>query len=543
MTTLALVGLVTLGPIAVVIGGGADLAALAGVFTGAESREALGYSLLLALRAPFAAIIGFAIAWALIRFPIPGARFLEGSFWLAFMLPVLPLTLGWTMLLDGYDGLVNTWLMRLPLISEPVFDIQSLEGILWVHMTASTVPVMIILLGPAIRQLDGSLEEAARVSGASPRRVLGSITIPLLSSAILTGTILGFIRGLEAFEVEQFLGAPAGISVYTTRVFDLANWQPPRFEEAMALSTVVLVFLAGLALLHRRIVERNTYATVLGRGGGSGQLSLGRLGRYAITGALFLTVGLSSLVPTGVLLLGSFMTLFGFFGIEDPLTLDNWRAIFSDPTFFSALGNSLVIAFGAGFLGILIYSVLAYLIARSQLSFRGTLDFLTWLPWCIPGILLGLGFLALVLEAPFLGVLYGSLGLLVIAIVISQLPLGVSMMKTAIGQIDQELEEAASIAGANRLRTFAGIVIPLVRPMLVSVFVLVVIAGLRDISTLVLLAQPRSLPLSVLLFEYAISGSKEAAAVVGIVITAIVFVAAALARLLGLEVTTQRVKG
>ena len=528
----------TLLPVMVVVIGGFDLETIkTELMSSSETRTALWNSIILSLRAPFAAIFGFAIAWVLLRFPIPGRRLIEFSFWIAFMMPVLPLTLGWTLLLDEYDGLINVWLMKLPFISEAVFNINSISGIIWVHMTASTVPIMVIMLGPAIRQMDASLEEAARVSGAGPARVLTEITIPLLFAAIMTGTILGFIRGLEAFEVEQFLGSAAGISVYSTRVFDLANWQPPRFGEAMALSTIVLAGLSLLAFAYQRIIRNRHFATIAGRGSSRRQLSIGRA-KYLLSAALVMLVCISVLVPAALLIVGSFMTLFGFFDMEQPFTLQNWATVLRDSNFSLALKNSLVVSLGAGIAGSLLYAGVAYLIIRSSLRYRGLVDFLSWLPWCVPGILLGLGLLSLVLEIPGLGVFYGSLGLLVTAIVVSQFPLGVSMMKAAIGQVSVELEEAAMVCGASRTRMFMNVVLPLVKPMLVSVFVLVLIAGLRDISTLVLLAQPRSLPLSILLFEYAISGSKEAAAVVGLIMSAIVLVTALVARRFGLNVGT-----
>lgn len=532
---LAFIAFLTLAPVVVVIAGGFDAGAWKSVlFDSGETRKAIGYSIILAARAPFAALIGFGIAWTLIRFPIPGRRFLEFSFWIAFMMPILPLTLGWMLLVDEHDGILNQMLMQLPFITSPPFNINSIPGIIWVHMTASTVPVMIILLGPAIRQMDSSLEEAARISGASAVRVLSDISVPLLFTAILTGSILGFIRGLEAFEVEQLLGGPAGIYVYATRVFDLVNWQPPRLAEAMALSTLVLVLLACLAVAHQRLSRRRDYATVVGRGSGARLLSIGRV-RYAIAGVLGFFVITTVLLPAGLLVLGSFMTLFGFFEIDQPFTTEHWSTVLNDRNFVLAMKNSLIIAFGAGLTGALFYTVIAYIIMRTRIKFRNVLDFMSWLPWCIPGILLGLGLLALVLKTPFLSALYGSLAVLTLAIVISQIPLGVNMMKSAIGQVGFELEQSAIVSGASRLRTFFDIMLPLVRPMLTSVFILVLIAGLRDISTLVLLAQPRSLPLSVLLFEYAVSGSKEVAAVIGLIITAIILAAALAARRFGLD--------
>src|SRR6185437_16125440 len=152
----------------------------------------------LALRAPIAALIGFLIAWLLIRIRIPGGRFIEFAMWVSFFVPLLPVTLSWILLLNPHYGLVNRMLMALPFVSAPPFDIYSVSGILWVHIVASSVPAMVILLGPAIRQLDASFEEVGRVCGSGPFAVFRKITLPILAPAILTGTLAGFIKSLEA---------------------------------------------------------------------------------------------------------------------------------------------------------------------------------------------------------------------------------------------------------------------------------------------------------------------------------------------------------
>ena len=102
-----------------------------------------------------------------------------------------------------------------------------MSGILWVHLTLTTIPVMMILLAPALRQFDASLEQSAKVCGSGNLRTLRRILIPILAPALLTSLLAGFIRGLEAFEIEQLLGIPAGIYVYATRVYDLVTFEPP----------------------------------------------------------------------------------------------------------------------------------------------------------------------------------------------------------------------------------------------------------------------------------------------------------------------------
>ena len=538
---LAAAATVTLGPILVVIEGSfTDEGAWRSVlFESEQARSAIGYSLLFAARAPFAALIGFFIAWLLIRVPIPGREFIEFMFWVAFFLPLIPVTLGWMLILDDHNGLLNTWLKDWFSLENSVFEVNSIAGIFWVHMTASSVPVMIILLGPAIRQMDGTLEDAARICGSGAIQVFRRITLPLLVPAMLTGTILGFIRGLEAFEVEQLLGAPARIYVYSTHVYALVNWEPPRFSEAMALSTMVLFALLVLALIYQRYTAAHSHATITGSGLSLRQFSIGRW-RWALSALFFAIIGLIVFVPMGFLLLGTSMTLFGFFGIEDPFTLENWGFVLGDANFIPAIVNTLILGLGAGFIGVFAYAGLAYAIQRTRVAMRPVTDFLVWLPWCVPGILLGVGLLTLVLFTPFLTPFYGSIGLLIFAISVAQLPLGVAMMKTSISQIGIELEQASQVCGAARIRTFRRVVLPLMKPMLISMFVLVTIAGIRDVSTVLLLAQPSSLPLSVLMLEYASAGELEMAACVGVVTAAMVIVVAIVARRFGLQIGQTR---
>jgi iron(III) transport system permease protein len=540
MAALALVALVTVAPVLVVIFGALDADVWRETFiASAANRSAIGYSFLLALRAPVAALIGFLIAWLLIRVELPGGRFIEFAMWVTFFIPLLPVTLSWILLLNPHYGLINKALMSLPFIHSPPFDIYSVGGILWVHIVASSVPVMVVILGPAIRQLDASFEEVGRICGSGPFAVFRQITLPILAPAILTGTLAGFIKSLEAFEVEQLLGRPAGIFVYSTRIYDLASWEPPNFKGAMALSTFVLFVLLLIALVYQRLNRRTDYATILGRGASFRQLRIGRA-RWLVSAALLLVVAISLLCPLFMLVCGSFMKLFGFFNIPEPYTLDHWHEVLADPTFLRSLTNSLVLSTGAGVGGVLVYAVVAYLIVRSRLPGRGIVDLLAWLPWSIPGILLGMSVLWLILTSPLLSFLYGSLASLILIMIVAQMPIGVHMMKTSIRQVAVELEHSSRVCGAGPVRTFFSIVLPLIRPMLVSIFVIVFISALRDISTIIFLAGARSQTLSLLMMQLATSSNLEASAVIGLLTTTIVVIVALVARRFGLQVMAQQ---
>ena len=160
-------------------------------FADYKTLSAVGYSFLLSIRSFVGVAIAFALSWLLIRIRIPGRSVIEFFLWVAFFLPTLPITLGWILLLDPNYGLLNQLLLKLPFIERAPFSIYSVGGILWVHLTLTTVPVMTILLMPALRQFDAAIEESARVCGSGPWGVLRRITLPLLSPALLTVTIAG----------------------------------------------------------------------------------------------------------------------------------------------------------------------------------------------------------------------------------------------------------------------------------------------------------------------------------------------------------------
>lgn len=543
------VALFTLLPIAFVVVGSFSaakpgslwrwgLTAWAQLFASARTLDSIGYSLLLTIRVPIAVLIGFLVAWLLVRVQIPGKAFIEFSLWLSYFLPSLPVAIGWILLLHKDYGVINRVLMTLPFVKGPVFDIYSVSGILWVHLTLTTIPVMMILLAPALRQLDASLEQSAKVCGSGNLRTLWRILIPILSPALLTSLLAGFIRGLEAFEIEQLLGIPAGIYVYATRVYDLVTFEPPQFPQAMALSTLLLTFLFLLAFIYQLYSERTGYATLTGRGVSFAPLRVGRW-RYLASAACMGYIALAILLPLGLLLLGSFMRLFGFFSISEPFTFRQWGRVLSDPAFPLSLRNSLVLGLSVSTIGLLLYGLIAYAIARSRLAGKRALSLLVWLPWSVPGILLGMSLLWLMLTLPVVNLLYGTVGALVLALVIQSMPIGTQMLRTSFGQVGDELEQASTVCGAGWLTTYRRIMLPLIAPMLVSIFVLTFISSLRDISTTILLAGSRTRPLSLLMMEFASAGTLEPAAAIGVILSALAVGVAFIARRLGLRVLSE----
>jgi iron(III) transport system permease protein len=510
------------------------------VFASPKTLSSIGYSFLLSVRIPIAIAVAFVIAWLLVREEIPGHRFIEQALWFGFFLPVLPMTMGWILLLDANYGLVNVLIEKIPFVHGALFSIYSVPGIIWVHLSLTTVPVMVILLAPALRNLDAAMEEASEVAGAGTRTTLWRITFPLILPAILTAFIAGFIRSLEVFEVERLLGTPAGIFVYSTRIYDLVASDPPVYPQAMALSALFLGILLVLAMIYQHFIARlGNRATLTGK---SVRLTKRRSGWWApvASAAILLYLAVSIGLPLIVLVLGSFNRLFGFFFLAHPWTFANWRGVFADPAFAGATLSSILIGLAAGIGGTLAYAVLAWLMVRSRLVGAGLISLLVWLPWAIPGLVLGLTLSILVLATPGLSMLYGTMGPLILAMIIKSMPIGVQMIRTSIFQISRDLEEAAQISGARVSTVFRHITLPLIGPMCAAVFLLVFMATISDIGTLVLLASPSTRTLSLLMFQFATASRPEAAAVIGVVIAVICLVITSAAFRIGLKMSVER---
>jgi iron(III) transport system permease protein len=547
---LAIVALICILPVAIIILGSfsegnpfndfrASLDPWTRAIDSSQTLRSIGFSFLLCLRVPAGLLISFVVAWYLARNDVFGKRTIMYALWLAFFLPILPATLGWILLLEPNYGLINvaaaTWL------DLTVLDIYSLAGITWVHLTLSTIPIMVILIEPAQRAIDTSYEEASTMSGAGTLTTLGRVSMPLVAPTLLTAFIAGVIRTLEAFEVEQVLGVPAGILVYSTRVFNLLRISPPDEPQAMALSTFFLVILFILVLCYRLLLLRAQMAATLTGKGARLRPNARTRGSYAVSALLFVAVAVTVVLPFAMVMVSSFSELFGFFNLEHPWTTAHWSDVLQSPAFASALRQSLVTGAVVALVGTLLYLGLAWFLARNSFRGKSALSLAIWLPWALPGVLLGTAFLLVFLNVPGLRLLYGTAVALIVVLIVQGLPFATHMLEASIGQVSRELEEAALMSGATPLQTVRRITAPIVAPMVASVFIISFMTAMKDVSATVLVATPGTQTLPLLLFGYATSGRLEDASVVAVVTVLIATLMALLATRVGDRAAIQSV--
>jgi iron(III) transport system permease protein len=477
--------------------------------------------------------IGVAIAWILARTKIPCSHTLEFLFWVSYMVPSLPTTIAWITLLDPDIGMINVALKNLLGLEQGPFDIFSVPGIVWANLMGHGICIKVMLLTPAFRNMDATLEEAARVGGAGNLRTLFKVTLPLMVAPMIMVFALQLLRVFQSFETEYLLGLPFGFYVYSTKIYALVRDPVPNYGEATVLASLTLLMIALIIPLQRWILERRRYTTITGSFR-PGLIDLGKW-NYVLFGLIAMLLALLTVGPLAILVLGSFMQRIGYFVLG--FTLDHWRLVLTDPVFIKALRTTVVLAGSAAILSPLLFSILAYILVRTRLPGRGVLDLIIWSAGAIPGILAGLGLLWLFIGTPLLSFLFGTIWALIIVVMLQGKTTGVNIMKGVFVQVGADMEEAARVSGAGWIRTYFRIWLPLLMPTLILLAVMNFVSAAGATSSIILLASRDTMTLSLMALELSTTAvsNREAASIISIFIIALTVSGALLVRYFGLR--------
>ncbi|WP_229730413.1 ABC transporter permease [Egicoccus halophilus] len=484
-------------------------------------------------RQTIAMIVGVWLSWVIARTDLPYAKVLEYGFWVAVFLPGLTVTLSWIMVFDPFYGVANRALEALPFIQNGPFDIYSWWGIVWVHLVSGTLPVKVMLLTPAFRNLDAALEEASRSSGATSGQTMRHVVIPLVAPTLLVALVLGTIRSLEAFEIELILGTPRRIDVLSTEIYRLVRRSTPQYSTATVVGMISLVLMLPAVVFQRIYTARRGHATLTGKSTNVPRpLGKWKWPTFALIASM---VFIMTIFPMAMVIMGTFMNIFGRFDATPTWTLDNWTTILNNRAFTGALWNSTVLSFGTAFVAMVIFSVIAYTVVRTQLKGRVFLDYMVWLPSMLPGIVISLGYLILFINVPFLRPMFGTMSILIVVAALGAMTLTTQMVKASLIQIGAELEEASRASGGNWFYTFRRVVLPLIAPTLAVVGVLAFSTAVKTTGHVALLSTSRNQPLSILQLNQMADFNLEAASVVGVFILIGTVGVALVARLLGFK--------
>jgi iron(III) transport system permease protein len=460
------------------------------------------------------------LAWTLARTDTPCRGALEVLVTLPFFIPPILTAMAWGMLGNPQVGLLNQLYQWITGSSTAPINVYSYGGVVW-HMMQYSVPFLFLLIVDAFRAMDPSLEEAARMCGASRFRTFRTITLQMMLPALTSGAILSFIRGIENFESPLFFGTPAGIHVITTDIYDSINQRsPPQYQYATAVSFVIMALLFLIVLLQWRLLRGRSFTTVSGKGYSPGIIKLGKW-RWATFAFCVMFFVVTVVLPVGQLLIGSFFKFFGFYQ-WDMLTLEHYQAVFGSSEFWRGFGNTMLLGLIGASATMVLGGLVAYISVRTKWRGRSLIDAMAWLPWMMPGIVLGVGFLWGFALLPHVIPIYGTIWALLLAYISLGTPLSVRVMSSAFSQLSFDIEECSRVHGAGWLTTMWRIVIALSWPSFAVGWVLVFFGIMRELSASVLLYSIGSEVLSVVLLKLWVNGNAEQVSVIGLMMMVMV---------------------
>lgn len=471
----------------------------------------------------FGVLLAFPLAWLVGRTNLYGKKFFRTLFVMTYMVPPYVGAMAWLRLLNPTVGTLNTLIMSIFGLENAPFNIYSIGGLVWV-LTTFYYPYAFITISRAMEKMDPSLEEASRISGASPFKTLMTITLPLMLPSIVAAALLVFVAAASCYGIPSIIGAPGQIYTVTTRIVDYVYIGS---QEGLTDATNLAVFLMAIALIvlyvSNFVVGKREYITVSGKSTRPNIVDLGRW-RIPITIIVSLFAIVVVAIPFATVFMTSFTMNMGKSIFEaGNITFKYWHTILTRKSILGSGQNSLISAAWAASLGMVICLIMAYLLKRTNVKGKGIPDFLITVGSGSPSVVIALA-LIMTMSGRFGINIYNTMFIMVVAYMIKYMLMGMRTVVSAFSQISPSLEEAAQISGSGWIRRLKDVVFPLIVPSIVAGWFLIFMPCFYELTMSNLLYSNNTKTLGVELFTYQTYHSQQTASALasGILIMVIV---------------------
>ena len=433
-------------------------------------------------------------------------KFAGGLFKVVSMLPVVspPFVLSLSMImLFGKAGIITRYLLG-------IYD-NSVYGF-WgiaVVQTLTFFPVCYMMLKGLLKNIDPSLEEAARDMGASRWKVFTSVTLPLMLPGLGNAFLVTFIESIADFANPMIIGGSydtlaTTIYLQITGAYDKAG--------AAAMAVVLLCITLGMFAVQKYYLERKTAATLTGKASRGRMLITDRSVKIPLT-VLCSLVALFVIMMYLCVPIGDCFPTWGFKFF--PLTGKWFKLVFSRYHGLKAFRDSFVLSLIAAPITALLSMIISYLVVKRNFKSKGFIEAVSMLAMAVPGTVLGVGYIrgfsGGLFHSGILQGLYGTAGILIIVFVVRSLPTGTRSGISALRQIDKSIEESAYDMGADSFRVFMTVTLPLIKDSFLSGLVTAFVRSITAISAIILLVTPQFLLITVQINEFAEKGSYSLA--------------------------------
>ena len=433
-------------------------------------------------------------------------KFTGGLFKVVSMLPVVspPFVLSLSMImLFGKAGIITRFLLK-------IYDnsVYGFWGIAIVQ-TLTFFPVCYMMLKGLLKNIDPSLEEAARDMGASRWKVFTSVTFPLLLPGLGNAFLVTFIESIADFANPMIIGGSydtlaTTIYLQITGAYDKAG--------AAAMAVVLLCITLAMFAVQKYYLERKTAATLTGKASRGRMLITDRSVRVPLT-VLCSLVALFVIMMYICVPIGACFPTWGYKFF--PLTGKWFKLVFTRYHGFQAFRDSFILSLISAPITALLSMIISYLVVKRKFKSKGFIEAVSMLAMAVPGTVLGVGYIrgfsGGLFHTGFMQGLYGTGLILIIVFVVRSLPTGTRSGISALRQIDQSIEESAYDMGADSFRVFMTVTLPLIKDSFLSGLVTAFVRSITAISAIILLVTPQFLLITVQINEFAEKGSYSLA--------------------------------
>lgn len=445
-------------------------------------------------------IIGLLFAYVEVYVKIH-TKFTARLFQVVSMLPVVspPFVLSLSMImLFGKAGIITRYLLK-------IYDnsVYGFGGITIVQ-TLTFFPVCYMMLKGLLKNIDPSLEEAARDMGASRFKVFTSVTLPLILPGLGNAFLVTFIESIADFANPMIIGGSYD-TLATTIYLQITGAYDKQGAAAMAVVLLSITML--MYLVQKYVLEKKTAATLTGKASRARML----IEDKSVT--LPLTI-LCSLVALFVIMMYICVPLgacFNTWGYDFTLTPKWFIRVFEKYKGLQAFRDSFLLSLASAPITALLSMIISYLVVKRNFKSKGFIEFVSMLAMAVPGTVLGVGyirgFVNGVFGTGFLSGIYGSAAILIIVFIVRSLPTGTRSGISALRQIDKSIEESAYDMGADSFQVFMTVTLPLIKDSFLSGLVTAFVRSITAISAIILLVTPQFLLITVQINEFAEKGS------------------------------------
>lgn len=487
-------------------GGGFTLSVFKRIFDMWTFRTAIGNTLKVGFMVGIgSALIGLLFAYVEVYVKVRG-KFMGGLFKVVSMLPVVspPFVLSLSIImLFGKSGIITRYLLH-------IYDnsVYGFWGIVIVQ-TMTFFPVCYLMLRGLLKNIDPSLEEAARDMGASRWKVFTSVTLPLMLPGLGNAFLVTFIESIADFANPMIIGGSYDTLATTIYLQITGSYDKPG---AAAMAVVLLCITLAMFIVQKYYLERKTAATLTGKASRARMLIEDKSVKTPLTILCALAAGFVILMYICVPI-GAFFPTWGFKFF--PLTTKWFELVFTRYHGFQAFRDSFVLSLISAPITALLSMIISYLVVKRKFKSKGFIEAVSMLAMAVPGTVLGVGYIRGfsngVFNTGFLQGLYGTGLILIIVFVVRSLPTGTRSGISALRQIDKSIEESAYDMGADSFKVFMTVTLPLIKDSFLSGLVTAFVRSITAISAIILLVTPQFLLITVQINEFAEKGSYSLA--------------------------------